>query len=255
MGLLDGKKCIVTGATGSVGRAIVEEFLKEGASVAAGGRRVPLLKSLAEVWSAGAKNAVIADFLDVSDEASVSAFVNKAYQTFGRLDALVNVAGYVLEKSLWSKSLVDHALDDILKVMKVDLLGSFLMVKNVLPLMRKGGGGVVVNFSSTPAISGYDKGLAYTLAKAAVIGLTKHIAWEFGRFGIRAYTLALGNIETERTVSALTPEEYRALAEESPSGRWGRGEEVASVAAFLCSDKASYINGQTIIVDGGTVML
>ncbi|MEM2237035.1 MAG: SDR family oxidoreductase [Candidatus Caldarchaeum sp.] len=255
MGLLDGKKCIVTGATGSVGRAIVEEFLKEGASVAAGGRRVSLLKSLAETWSAGAKNAVITDFLDVSDEASVSAFVNKAYQAFGGLNALVNVAGYALEKSLWTKSLVDHTLDDVVKVMKVDLLGSFLMVKHVLPLMRDGGGGVIVNFSSTPAISGYDKGFAYTLAKAAVIGLTKHVAREFGRFGIRAYTLALGNIKTERTVSALTPEQYRALAEESSFGRWGRVEEVASVTAFLCSDKASYINGQTIIVDGGTVML
>ncbi|MEM1946910.1 MAG: SDR family oxidoreductase [Candidatus Caldarchaeum sp.] len=255
MGLLDGKRCIVTGATGDVGRAVVEEFLKEGASVAAGARRKALLENLAERWKADAKNDVITGYLDISDENSVSRFVENAYRSLGGLNALVNVAGYGMEKSLWNKSLVEHSLDDLMKVMRVDLLGSFLMVKHVVPLMREGKGGVVVNFSSTPAIAGYDKGLAYTIAKAAVIGLTKHIASEFGQFGIRAYTLALGNIETQSTVAILSPEEYRALADESPARRWGRVEEVASVAAFLCSDKASYINGQTIVVDGGTVML
>ncbi|MEM4343482.1 MAG: SDR family oxidoreductase, partial [Candidatus Caldarchaeum sp.] len=194
-------------------------------------------------------------YLDVSDESSVADFVDAAVGRFGGVDALLNVAGYVIEGSLWGKRLVDHTVEDLMKVMRVDLFGSFLMVKHVIPSMARNWSGVIVNFASTPPLTGYDKGLAYSLAKAAVIALTKHVAREYGGRGVRAYTLALGNIETEATVSATSVEEYLELARECPMQRWGRPEEVASAACLLCSDKASFINGQTIVVDGGAVML
>ncbi|MCS7133417.1 MAG: SDR family oxidoreductase [Candidatus Caldarchaeum sp.] len=255
MGILDGKKCIVTGATGGVGRAVVEEFLNEGAYVVAGARRIAVLEELANGWRKRfSPDRVHTEFLDVSDEKSVSSFVEKVLKLFGKIDAVVNVAGYVLEPELWNKRLAETSAEEIFAVMNVDVIGSFLMVKHAVKSMKKQKAGVFINFSSTPAITGYDRGLAYTLAKSAIIGLTKHIAWEYGRHGIRAYTLALGSIETEPSVKWLSKGEYEMLARESPLGRWGRPEEVAAVAAFLCSDKPSFVNGQTIVIDGGAVL-
>lgn len=255
MGLLDDKRCIVTGASGGVGKAIVEEFLKEGARVAAGARRINLLNRFAELWSQNfSSKKIYISYLDVSDESSVEKFVEEVVRQFGGVDAVVNVAGYVLEPDLWNKGLTETTADEIISVMKVDLIGSFLMVKHTVESMKKQRRGVYVNFSSTPAIAGYDRGLPYTLAKSAIMGLTKHITYEYGRYGIRAYTLALGSIETEANVRWMSSGEYSALAAESPLGRMGRPEEVAAVTAFLCSDKPSFVNGQTIVVDGGAVL-
>ncbi|MCS6770135.1 MAG: SDR family oxidoreductase [Candidatus Caldarchaeum sp.] len=255
MALLAGKRCLVSGASGDIGRAVVEEFLREGALVAAGARRISRLEDLFRRVGREYAGALLTGYLDVSDEKSVSDFVAAALLRLGGVDVVVNVAGYVIEEELWSKRLVDHTVDDLMKVMMVDLVGSFFMTKHTVPTMIRQGGGVVVNVASTPALTGYDKGLAYTLAKAAVIALTKHTAREYGGLGIRSYTLALGSIETEATVSSTSREEYVKLAEESPLRRWGKPEEVASAAALLCSDKASFINGQTVVVDGGAVML
>ncbi|MDW8083762.1 MAG: SDR family NAD(P)-dependent oxidoreductase [Candidatus Caldarchaeum sp.] len=255
MGLLDGKRCVVTGASGGVGRAVVEELLREGAHVAAGARRVSVLEKCSEEWRRKfSSERISTNYLDVSDEKSVSDFVKSVVDVFGGVDAVVNVAGYVFEPQIWNKRLAETSADEILAVFKVDVLGSFLMVKHTVRIMKKQRYGVFVNFSSTPAITGYDRGLPYTLAKSAIIGLTKHIAWEYGRYGIRAYTLALGSIETEPSVKWLSRSEYEALARESPLGRWGKPEEVAAVAAFLCSEKPSFVNGQTIVVDGGAVL-
>ena len=255
MGILEGKVCIVTGASGEIGRAVVEWFLEQGALVSAGARRLHVLRELEKGWVArfGSKRVHV-DSLNVTDEKSVESFVAKTLERFRRFDAVVNVAGYVLEPKLWNKGLSETTSQEIIEVMSVDLLGSFNMVKHTVEQMVKQRGGVYVNFSSTPAITGYDKGLAYTLAKSAILGLTKHIAYEYGRYGIRAYSLVLGSIETTPSTQHLTEEEYRALATESPMGRMGKPEEVAAVAGFLCSDMASFINGQAIIVDGGAVL-
>ncbi|MEM2096134.1 MAG: SDR family oxidoreductase [Candidatus Caldarchaeum sp.] len=255
MGLMEGKKVLVSGASGGIGKAVVLEFLREGAYVAAGARRVDVLKNLMEEAGEEGRKRLAVGYLDVSDESSVADFVDAAVGRFGGVDALLNVAGYVIEGSLWGKRLVDHTVEDLMKVMRVDLVGSFLMTKHAIPPMTRKRAGVIVNFASTPPLTGYDKGLAYSLAKAAVIALTKHVAREYGGLGVRAYTLALGNIETEATVSATSRDEYLELAKECPMQRWGRPEEVASAACLLCSDKASFINGQTIVVDGGAVML
>ncbi|MDJ0271911.1 MAG: SDR family oxidoreductase [Candidatus Caldarchaeum sp.] len=255
MGILEGKVCIVTGASGDIGRAVAYWFLGQGAFVSAGARRLQVLRDLEKTWAEMfGPERIHVDMLDVVDEKSVESFVAKTLERFGRVDAVVNVAGYVLEPRLWNKGLVETTMQEIIDVMSVDLLGSFNMVKHTVEQMVKQRGGVYVNFSSTPAITGYDRGLAYTLAKSAILGLTKHIAYEYGRFGVRAYTLVLGSIETEPSTKHLTKAEYAALAAESPLGRWGRPEEVAAVAGFLCSDMASFINGQSIVVDGGAVL-
>jgi len=256
LGFLDGKICVITGATSEIGSAMASEFLSEGASIFAGARRQHILDELSRSWSSAyGSDRVAVERLDVTDSEDVRRFFGHVVERFGGLDALVNVAGYPIVMELWEKPLHEVAVDEMLAVMQVDLLGSFRCSSAAIPIMLKRPGGVIINISSTPAISGYDKGLPYTLAKSALMGLTKHIAYSYAKNGIRAYTLALGNIQTKPTAGMLSEEDVRRLAAESPTGRWGSPKEVASVAAFLCSDKASFINGQTIVVDGGTVML
>jgi NAD(P)-dependent dehydrogenase (short-subunit alcohol dehydrogenase family) len=116
-------------------------------------------------------------------------------------------------------------------------------------------GGVIINISSTPAIAGYTEGSPYTIAKTANIALTKCIAREYGSNNIRAYSLALGNIATLATYGSMT-EEYRHQAAQEPSmKRWGKPEEVAKVAACIASNNFSFATGNTIVIDGGTVLL
>lgn len=253
--VLGGRVCIVTGASSDIGRETVSELLREGAYVHAGSRRFDLLRSYRDEWArAFGENRVWVRRLDVTDENDVSKFVEEVFSHHRRIDAVVNLAGYPIDQNLWNRGLTDLSFEDISGVFKVDLGGSFLLSKYAIPCMVKNRHGVIVNIGSTPAIAGYDRGCAYTIAKAALVGLTKHIASEYGRMGIRAYTLALGNIETITTKKALS-ESYEALARESPAGRWGKPSEVASVISVLCSDKMSFVNGQTIVVDGGTVMI
>ena len=112
--------------------------------------------------------------------------------------------------------------------------------------------GVIVNVSSTPALAGHDKGFAFTVAKAAIIGLTKALAFELAPF-VRVNTIALGNVETAWTLE-LSKEELSAAQSENLIRRFGSQEEVASTIVFLCSNDSSFINGQTIVLDGGTTL-
>ncbi|MDJ0269415.1 MAG: SDR family oxidoreductase [Aigarchaeota archaeon] len=251
MPLLDGRVCIVTGASGEIGSVVVEELVSEGAIVCAGARREDKLRELAERLSS---DKIRVKKLDVSSSSSVDNFFNMVLGEFGRVDCLVNVAGYPMNRDLWFKPLHEVREEEVLAVMQVDFLGSLRCAIRAIPVMVKQRGGVVINISSTPAITGQSHGAAYTFAKAALISLTKHIAHEYAKHGVRAYTLALGNIKTKPTISVLSEEEFKAAAAEAPANRWGEPREVASVVSFLCSDKASFINGQTIIIDGGAVM-
>ena len=146
--------------------------------------------------------------------------------------------------------------DELDKIIEVDLKGSVRLSRAVINHMLKGGiGGVIINISSTPAIAGHVQGAPYTLAKAALIALTKHIAMEYGRNNIRAYTLALGNIATEATFNSMSKENRKKAGEEASMKRWGKPEEVAKVAACLAGCNFSFTTGNTIVIDGGTVLL
>ena len=132
--------------------------------------------------------------------------------------------------------------------------------KAVIPSMLKkdsnknGGGGVIINISSTPAIAGHTRGAPYTIAKSANIALTKCIAMEYGSENIRSYTMALGNISTLATYNSMTEMDRINAAEEPSMKRWGKPEEVAKVAACIASDNFSYATGNTIVIDGGVVL-
>ncbi len=247
--MLKGKVALVTGSAKGIGFEIAREFASRAANVIICSRR---LKD-AQVAAARIPNAEAAE-LDITDDSSVERLANKLSADYGSLDILVNNAGYPFDRKIWYKEF--HKVDDqeFKDVLAVDLRGSFRITRAVIPLMIKKGG-VIINISSTPAVSGHTEGAPYTMAKSALIAMTKHIALEYGKKNIRAYTLALGNIASEATFNSMTPAERKKAANENAMKRWGRPEEVAKVAACLASDDFSFVTGNTIIVDGGTVLL
>jgi NAD(P)-dependent dehydrogenase (short-subunit alcohol dehydrogenase family) len=163
----------------------------------------------------------------------------------------VNLAGYPA-RGEWNKRFLELTSEDLLKPINVDLFGSFLSAHAVAPYMLEQKNGVIVNVGSTPALTGHDKGFAFTVAKAAVIGLTKALAHELAPH-VRVNTIALGNVET-KWINELSESELCTAKSENLIARLGTPQEIARSIAFLCSDDSSFVNGQTIVLDGGTIL-
>ncbi len=252
---LDGKVAIVTGSSGGIGRVTALRFAEEGADLVLQyrSRKTEAEGVVSEISRQGRK-AVLSrvDFMNVTQAPGhVLMMVEEAIGEFGKVDILVNLAGYQA-RGEWNKKFLELTPEDFFKPINVDLYGSFLCARAVAPHMLKQKKGVIANVSSTPALAGHDKGLAFTVAKAGVIGLTKALAVELAPY-IRVNTIALGNVETE-WLSELTNEESRAAREESLLKRLGTPEEVAEALVFLCSDDSSFFTGQTIVLDGGGML-
>jgi 3-oxoacyl-[acyl-carrier protein] reductase len=249
--LLKGKVAVVTGASRGIGFEIAREFAARGAIVIVCSRKV----ASAEKSASMIKGKVYPEKLDVTDAPGVTKFVRHVVERHGRVDILVNNAGYPFDRKIWTKRFHEVAEEDFDRIIQVDLRGTLRLCQAALPFMIKSGGGVIINIASTPAVSGHTEGAPYTVAKAGAIAIAKHIAMEYGDKKIRAYTLALGNISSEATFSAMTVTERRKAAMENSMKRWGDPFEVAKVAASVASDDFAFATGNTIVIDGGTVLL
>jgi 3-oxoacyl-[acyl-carrier protein] reductase len=250
--LLKGRVAVVTGAARGIGFEIASEFAARGATVVACSRDIG---SATKAAGKMGKNAH-AGSVDISSPSSVGDFVKKTTRDFGTIDILVNNAGYPFDRKSWYKKLYEVTDEEASAVIEVDLKGTFRMTRAVIPvMMRDKKGGVIVSISSTPAIAGHTEGAPYTLAKAGIIAMTKHVALEYGSHNIRAYTLALGNIATDATFNSMTDKERRAAAGENAMKRWGKPREVARVAASVAGDDFSFATGNTIVIDGGAIFL
>jgi 3-oxoacyl-[acyl-carrier protein] reductase len=252
---LSGKVAIVTGASGGIGRSSALEFAKQGADVVVqyNANRMAAEMVANEIATLG-RRALLAqvDFADFKGSSRmVQGMVDAAVGKWGKVDFLVNLAGHPA-KDEWSKPFLTLSPEDFFKPIYVDLFGSFLCSRSVAPHFLKQKQGVIVNVSSTPALGGHDRGLAFTVAKAGVIGLTKALAVELAPY-VRVNTVALGNVETE-WVNELGEEELGRARSENLIKRFGTPEEVAKVIAFLCSDDSAFVNGQTLVLDGGNVL-
>ena len=174
----------------------------------------------------------------------------------GRLDILVCNAGYPMRPEIWNTPLHATPAEKLqawyLDIFGTDAMGAVFCTFEALPWMTARRSGRIIYISSTPALEGF-QGTPYTLAKAAVLGLMRDVAREYGKDNVRANALALGNIRTPATFDQLNDESRNALAAESPLKRWGNTEEVGRAALFLASDLSSFVTGQVLIVDGGTV--
>jgi 3-oxoacyl-[acyl-carrier protein] reductase len=251
MRAVEGKRALIAGATSEIGAETARLLAREGADLLLVARRRELLEALASECAGYGVNSTALP-LDLTAEGSAEKLREEVVRRFGRLDALVSYVGYPFDPDLWYRSLKDLREEELRRVFDVDFFANFRLVSSLLGVLR---GGVVVLTTSTPAISWYRYGSAYSMAKLAVVGLVRSIAAEYRSLGIRAYALALGNIRTSATFDKMTDEERRALAEESPMGRWGEPVEVARVVLALISDLFSFVNGQVIVVDGGTLMI
>lgn len=249
--MLKGKVAIVTGSSRGIGFEIAKEFAGRGASVIICSRKL----ADAEKSASLIKGKAYPEKLDVTDAPGVTKFMRHVIEKHGRVDILVNNAGYPFDRKIWTKRFHEVAEEEFDRVIQVDLKGTLRLCLSALPFMIKSGGGVIISISSTPAVSGHTEGAPYTVAKAGVIAITKHIALEYGDKNIRAYTLALGNISSDATYNSMTVTERKKAAMENSMKRWGDPSEVAKVAASVASDDFSFATGNTIVIDGGTVLL
>ncbi|HWS20453.1 MAG TPA: SDR family NAD(P)-dependent oxidoreductase [Nitrososphaera sp.] len=251
MKLLNERVAIITGSTKGNGRAIANTYSEQGANVVVTGRDQLEAQNVADELSKEYGTNPLGLNLDVTSITEVEGMVDKILHKFDRIDVLVNNAGYPIKDDLWDVSF-DQISDEVLEeVLNVDTEGTYRCCRKVLPLMVEKRRGVIINISSTPAISGYIKGAPYTVAKAANLGITKHIAAEFGKYGIRCNAIAPGTIATQRNWERLTTEQRVDIVSSIPLGRAGKPEEIAGVALMLASDYCSFVSGQTIVVDGG----
>ena len=255
MSKLADKTAIVTGASGGIGRAAAIQLAKEGAHIVIqfNSNRHEAEKVAKEITTLG-RQALLAqvNFTDLKGAPrQVEQMVDSAIDRWGSVHLLANLAGYPA-KGEWNKTFLELSPDDFFKPIHVDLFGSFLCSRTVAPHFLSQKHGVIVNVSSTPALSGHNKGFAFTVAKAGIIGLTKALAVELAPY-VRVNTIALGNIETE-WIKELTEEELSSEREENLIKRFGTVEEVAKVITYLCSDDSAFINGQTLVLDGGNVL-
>lgn len=238
------KVALITGAGTGIGRATTLAFLRRGDGVVALGRRTKPLEELVE--AAGEHSANVATLsADATADSAPEQAVTLAMSRFGRLDYLVNNAGIGRPKPVHETD--DASLDENLNLM---LRAPFRFIREAVGVM--GPQSCIVNISSTYALVGGLRGGAYSAAKAGLLGLTTHVACQYGSIGIRCNAVAPGVVETEMTNDRMSSETYRRMNEDmTPALGWGTAEDVANTIAFLCSEQGRWINGQCIAVDGG----
>ncbi len=241
----EGRTAIVTGGSRGIGRAIVEELARRGASVAfsysSNREKADALAS--EITEAGGRARAFQ--ADVTDTEAAEQMVKTVKSEFGSVDYLVNNAGITRDKLIMMMS-----EDDWDAVLDTNLKGVFNVTKPAVSLMVRQRRGAILNISSISGIVGMAGQTNYSASKAGLIGFTKALAKEVAKRNITVNALALGLIETDMT-SALSDEYKQKMIEQIPLGRYGGVGEVARIAAFLLSEDARYITGQVIQADGG----
>lgn len=251
---LSGKRALVTGGSRGIGRAIALEFARHGMQVAAAHvRDSEASESLAKELDAfgTGSHTVKADLS--GDERSAQGLVEAVVEKFGGIDVLVNNAAIfstIVLKPFW-----EIGLEEWDAMMAVNVRGSWLAMKAVVPAMRERGGGSIINVSSSVVPGGRPNYLHYVTSKAAVIGMTRSAARELGDFNIRVNCLMPGTVTTEIPRQTVTPERAKALLQNQSLKRAGTVDDLVGIASFLASDDSRYMTGQTLNVDGGNVFL
>lgn len=248
MARLEGKRALITGAASGIGAACALRFAQEGAAVAG----LDIQQPADPAWKQATELAPGSHFgtVDVSEETQVSAAVEAAHASLGGIDILVNAAGiagggpvHLLQEGDW-----DRVLD-------VNLKGTWLVSKHVLPAMLESGGGSIVHIASVEGLEGFEGGSAYNASKGGVVLLTRNMAIDYGRKGIRVNAVCPGFIETpllEAVLGDPAMAKYRdRIREAHQLGRLGKPVEIAQAALFLASDEASFVTGVALPVDGG----
>lgn len=248
MPALEGKVIIVTGGASGIGAATVRRLAADGAAVVVGDIDGASAKSLAEEVTSGGGRA-FGLRCDMAEEAEVAELVAAAVQHFGGVDGTDHNAAWTHFKADTDALGVDLDIWD--RVLRINTKGALLLARHAIPRMLERGGGAIVHISSGSGTIGEATRVAYGTSKAAINQLTRHLAARYGRLGIRANAVAPGLVLTESARRGLSDAQVAQLAAANPSGRLGTPADIAAAVSFLLSDDASYLNGQTIHVDGG----
>ncbi len=246
-----GKVALITGASSGIGRATAELFGECGASIAVTYHKNRAGADAAVAAITGGGGRAIAIQADFTNSPEIARTVAEVEEKLGKIDILVNNAGSLVER-LKTLDLTEQRWAE---VMDLNATSAFFAAKAVVPKMLENGGGVIINVTSIAARNGGAPGsIHYSSAKAAMLTMTKGLAKEFAQAGIRVNAVSPGVIDTPYHETFTTAETMENLRKAIPMGREGRPDEVASVIAFLASDAASYLCGETVEVNGGLLM-
>lgn len=247
MSRLEGKVAVITGGTGGIGKVTAERFLKEGAKV--------VLVDLMEDALSEARDSlspfgeVLTVQADVTQESEVKNYVDKTMEAYGKIDVFFNNAG--IEGKV--APVQDQKVEDLDKVLAVNVRGVFLGLKYVVPVMKEQGSGSIINMSSVAGLEGSPGVTPYIASKHAVVGLTKATALEVAGDNVRVNSVHPSPVNTRmmRSLEEGMETDEAALAKTIPLGRYGESEDIANLVLFLSSDESSFITGVQYRVDGG----
>lgn len=244
---LEGKVVVISGGTRGIGFSTVQAFLEQKAKVVMlGSRKETVDKALQQLSQYS--DRLIGRYSNIIDYKECESLVEEVVKTFGKVDILINNAGISDAKSIY-----DYQEGDFQRVMNINVNSVFNLSKAIIPIMKKQGKGVILNTSSIVSIYGQPAGVAYPTSKFAVNGMTKSMARELGKDGIRVNAIAPGIIATDM-VKALDETMIAGMAKGIPLQRLGEPEDIANAFLFLASDMASYISGTILSVDGSYIL-
>jgi len=243
---LKDKVAIVTGARRGIGEAIALKLAEQGAKVIVTDiSKEDCQKVVEKIETSGGEGLALK--LDVTKEDEIKSVVEGTKEKFGKIDILVNNAGIFIQNNL-----EEMETSEINKMLDINLRGSIMCIKNVLPGMKKQKYGKIINIASIAGFVGFDLSSIYCASKGALVNLTRELALDLGSYKINVNGVAPGVIATEMTKDMLSDEKVKsALLQNIPYNRIGKPEDIASAVVFLVSDESEYITGQTLVVDGG----
>ena len=240
---LKNKKVIITGATGGIGNSLVKKFSESGASILATGTKEEKLNSLKDKF-----NNIHIEKFDLNDHKNIDTFVESSSNKLNGLDILINNAGITLDSLT-----IRLTEENWKKVLDINLTSTFLMCKAAIKKMIKSKSGKIVNITSIVGHTGNFGQANYSASKAGIVAFSKSLALEYAKKNININCVSPGFIKTEMT-DKIREDYKKMLISKIPAGDLGTGDDVSNCAAFLASDMANYINGETIHVNGGMYM-
>jgi NAD(P)-dependent dehydrogenase (short-subunit alcohol dehydrogenase family) len=248
--MTDQKVAIVTGGSSGIGRATAVALAKQGVKITVAARRAKEGEETVRLVKEAGSDGIFVK-TDVANENDIRSLVEKSDKAYGRLDYAFNNAG--IEEMM--TPLTEQTSDIFDQIMNVNVKGVWLSMKYEIPEMIRTGGGAIVNMSSVAGIMGFPQNPIYIASKHAVLGLTKSAALEYAKSGIRINAVAPGGVETDMAKRVVGDDHklLETLTSMHPIGRIGDPEEIANAVVWLLSDKASFVLGHTLLVDGGIV--